>query len=106
MFLLYRKPVLVICALNLTALSLIALSWPAPVSSRVSAQPASCNVTRTGNTPSVVQLKVRAVKIFEAQRNVRSTSDAYLAALSEAVSASSWEKVGALLNEYDCGRTL
>lgn len=106
MFLLYRRPVAIICALNLAALSLIALSWPARDSAQAQARPAQCDVPNASEHPTAVQLKVRAAKIFEAQRSGHSLSEGYLTALSTAVDSSSWEKVEALLNEYDCGRTL
>lgn len=118
---LYKKPVLIISALNLTALSMIAMVWqgghwqetagaPSAVHRQSYSSRAKLNCApstiQAEPVQSTIELKVRAEKVFRTERVQPKADGKFLIALSMALGFKQYARVEALLNQYDCGHTL
>lgn len=110
----YKKPVLIIAALNVSTVAAITLAWNSSGFQEVRAashprefQTAShCSVPRGYAKPSAFELKTRAERVFRQEKAQPTADGKFLMALSMALGFRHYERVEALLNQYECGHTL
>ena len=58
------------------------------------------------STQQTVQLKARAVRVFEAEHQERTVEYGFLVALSNAIKFQQFERVEQLLNQYESGHKI
>lgn len=115
-----KKPVIVIAALNVATVAAITVAWNSAGFQEVRAAGTrtsstsyarvysgrSCTAAPGRLTQSPLQLKARAERVFRKEHAEPRVGGQFLIALSMALGFRNYERVEALLNQYDCGNTL
>lgn len=108
----YKKPFLIIAALNVSTVAAITVAWNSTSFQQArAAQPQELAAPRCSGPsgyahPSAFELKARAERVFRRERTQPTADGKFLMALSMALGFRHYERVEALLNQYECGRTL